>query len=474
MIFKMNETKKDKLRQWITTGIVLVVNIIVALGFTNVPYLVAQYRPVLLGRYTDGHVSVMIIVWLISLAVLSVTWLKPEKRRKRTIGIIAATISILFTVGLFDLVLRLFTPVVYIPDGKIYHREPNKVFTGVTHDVPPHGFSFPFRPPASENVEYTLTTDARGFRNKKALDKCEVLVLGDSFAEGSEVSDDQAWAALVATQTGKVFYNLAMAGEDPSSYLETYEQIGHKLQPKTVLVMIYEGNDYRKARDKTQPSFTQRCRRFHKSSPLLRAAKSTMRATLGNTCKVTLPVSESDKLWPVAWLPVGVGEKGSEKFYTFKWKRLRAHYVDKALFKKTDGFKNATGAVATLAEKCKANAAKIIVLYVPDKPHVVLPIADKQQRLNKKQVVAYLKLKKAKNLPADMAGCYNKMLESLDVQEQAFAEFCKEKNIEFVSLTELLKNKTAAGDQLYFTYDQHWTPLGNKVVAEKIAAVLKK
>jgi hypothetical protein len=38
-----------------------------------------------------------------------------------------------------------------------------------------------------------------------------------------------------------------------------------------------------------------------------------------------------------------------------------------------------------------------------------------------------------------------------------------------VSATEPLRRAIAAGEQVYFTYDQHWTRLGHEVAARLVA-----
>jgi len=57
----------------------------------------------------------------------------------------------------------------------------------------------------------------------------------------------------------------------------------------------------------------------------------------------------------------------------------------------------------------------------------------------------------------------------LDVQESAVKEFCRQESIGFISLTELLREGIAQGRQLYFTYDDHWTPIGHEAAANTIS-----
>ena len=93
-----------------------------------------------------------------------------------------------------------------------------------------------------------------------------------------------------------------------------------------------------------------------------------------------------------------------------------------------------------------------------------LPLA--ADTLSPEKVRAFMALK-AKNLPpADQL--IDTLLPRLQAQESVLEEFCRTESIEFVSLTEPLRTEILRGQQTYFTYDQHWTPVGHKVVASTL------
>jgi hypothetical protein len=64
------------------------------------------------------------------------------------------------------------------------------------------------------------------------------------------------------------------------------------------------------------------------------------------------------------------------------------------------------------------------------------------------------------------------VLDRLKVKESAVAEFCRKESIEFVSLTQPLRQVMAEGRQVYLTYNQHWTPIGHEIAAETLAHYL--
>lgn len=56
----------------------------------------------------------------------------------------------------------------------------------------------------------------------------------------------------------------------------------------------------------------------------------------------------------------------------------------------------------------------------------------------------------------------------------AIAEFCRAESIDCVSLLEKFRRETAAGKQLYFTEDIHWTKAGHHVAAQEIVDHLQR
>jgi hypothetical protein len=51
--------------------------------------------------------------------------------------------------------------------------------------------------------------------------------------------------------------------------------------------------------------------------------------------------------------------------------------------------------------------------------------------------------------------------------------FCRDKGIEFVSLTGPLRQKIAQGLQAYYTHDRHWTPVGHEIAAETLCRYMQ-
>ena len=84
--------------------------------------------------------------------------------------------------------------------------------------------------------------DSRGFRNPAALDRADVVLLGDSVTYGAEVAPDETWGHVLATEIGAVEYNMAIPGWGPGQAAFVLPD-ALALKPKTVLYGFYFGND---------------------------------------------------------------------------------------------------------------------------------------------------------------------------------------------------------------------------------------
>jgi hypothetical protein len=91
----------------------------------------------------------------------------------------------------------------------------------------------------------TYESDEHGFRNPKGLwnaGSVEIAALGDSFAQGYCVGDDENFVGLVRRAYPSTL-NLGMAGEGPLLMLATFKEYVEVLKPKLVLWFYFEGND---------------------------------------------------------------------------------------------------------------------------------------------------------------------------------------------------------------------------------------
>lgn len=88
-------------------------------------------------------------------------------------------------------------------------------------------------------------SDRYGFNNpdKQWDTNVELVILGDSFAQGACVNSGQDVASKLRKETGASVINLGSEGNGPLIELATLKEYGELLEPGNVIWMYYEGND---------------------------------------------------------------------------------------------------------------------------------------------------------------------------------------------------------------------------------------
>jgi len=477
---------KNNLGRWITTIAVVLTNLIIWVIPSDLAYNVAQHRDILLGRYTVERVTTILLLAIASALILNGIWSRKKKNAKEkkedNFKFIALSISIIVSLLVVDVSMRVIQRRQYFKNESFYHRVPNTVQHGINKDVPPTAFSYPQTSVGYPDVEYTLTIDNKGFRNKTELDKYDIVVLGDSFTEGSHVSDGQAWPFLLAAKSNLTVYNLGMSAGSPVTYLETLKRFGLNRAPKIVICMLYEGNDFRSSNFDENKKAEQgwNLKTYFDTSPLRYSIKNALIRCLGpinsNRFKNTGSKANQAQLYPpshplyaVSWLPLAIPDSPDAKYYAFKIKRLLAHFISEDDFLDSQGCKLTFQRLREIKKVCDENNIRFVIAYAPDKPHVLLPIVE--DTLCPDKLRAFMALKE-KNLPAA-----DKLVEALmgrlNVQESAAEAFCRREQIEFVSMTQPLRQRISKGLQAYYTYDQHWTPIGHEIAADALSHNIK-
>jgi hypothetical protein len=450
--------------QWILTAAFIAANVVWWLVPSNLAYAIAQHRPVLLGRYGLARFSWMLLAIPGTLLALYVTWAADKRTERLRFGkVVVAAVSTILAVLALDAVLRLRQPSYRFRRGW-HHRQPNQVIRTTERDVPSEVFSFVTTPPGYPDIHATLTTDARGFRNTSSRNHYDLLTIGDSFTDGSHVSDEHVWPVLLVGKIGRTVCNLGMGGSRPANYLAILTEYGLSLSPKTVVLVLYEGNDFRGVSGVWNRRTGFSPKRYYKGSPLRRMLRETMIQSLAwhNT-------ASKDELYAISWMPFRVPHGQGGKHYTFDVKLLESHWMPAERFEASAGCRHAFDVIGRMKEACDARGIRLVVMFAPDRPHVLLKLL--APHADAAQVRAFLALRVRDLPPAEPF--LPELLRRLEGMENVVREHCRQRSIPFYSPTERLREASRAGTQTYFTYDQHWTPAGHAVVAEGLAEFLE-
>jgi hypothetical protein len=249
----------SQIKAWLAFGFITA-SVLPWLFSSNVPKLIAEQKDVLLGRYSLEWFSVLFFLTPLLWLAAYVAWsLRTHAPKELVFRIVALVLGIFLATAVVDVIARIPRKPRYIErqveirtnwpgervDDIVRHRPPNQQYRIRYADAPPTARSYPSPPPGYPPVHITLTTDHRGYRNLTRLEHYDILTVGDSFTEGSRVSDDEAWPAVLAGQLNRTVYNLGISGGNPGYYSAVLQAFGLQLKPKIAIVMIYEGNDFK-------------------------------------------------------------------------------------------------------------------------------------------------------------------------------------------------------------------------------------
>ncbi len=456
-------------RQKIWLGLVIAVNVLLWAVPSNVVEQIARDRQTMLGRYSRTHFGWNVAAAFLSLISFYIDWSRGATYRRRWFQVLTVFLVFLPTLVVLDFFLLAPGRNHYGGETLAYHHPPNGRFHRVFEDRPEAHRTYPNAPPGYGRVECTLTTDRRGFRNQTDLEQAEVVALGDSFVEGSNVSDEHAWPAVLADLSGRTVYNLGMSGYDPMHYLESLRVYGLPLKPRIVLCTLHEGNDFRSAKSdlkRSRQGFSERLKTYFKQSPVLSAMDRFLIETFG-PINATGPVKGGEIL---DWMPLAIPGGDGGRHYAFAPKQLRDLCQGEGAFALDKHWLNPRSILAEVRRMCERENVRLVLVFAPTKAHVVMPLA--AGRLPGEHVRSFTQLDYDEPLP-EAETFVAELLGNIDAKELVLKRWCDEQGIPFLSLTRALQDGVSAGTQAYYTYDQHWTPDGHRVVAEAIDRFLR-
>ncbi|MBJ22774.1 MAG: hypothetical protein GY910_19240 [bacterium] len=445
---------------------------------SDVIELIVRQEDVILGRYSENHAYAALVLGPLLIGAATLLLSRVALDRQLFFRVSAVTLSGLFAFSVVDLVARRLAEPRYLVEtleqrdrwphdwqtGMLRTRPPNARYAVHFVDEPDAARSYPDAPSGFPPVDITLSVDHRGFRNPPSLASSEIVALGDSFTEGSRVSDDEIWPIRLARSLGTPIYNLGMAGGSPRDYRNHLFAYLDELKPKTVLCTVYEGNDFRlHASHEPQSWLAERleeARSRLKSSPIVLAFRAFVSDRLGGI-HADAPVPESPAL---SWMPVEFEAGGGRQFYSFKPRRLTQLDLTEREFSESKGWKMAKKSLLELIRICREHEIRLIFIYAPSKPHVIMPMIE--ERLSPEQLHAFSAYRKA-GLPT-AAEFKKRFFDRIDNSEIVFFRFCEVEEIECISPTAALRERALEGQQVYYTYDQHWSRIGHQVVADSM------
>ena len=100
---------------------------------------------------------------------------------------------------------------------------------------------------SNENGNYKIyKNDKYGFRNDNKIYENNIinLIIGDSFAEGVPLDQDNNVSSILINKYDLNSANFGIAGTSLISYYAVFKEYAKQLKPQNVILFYYEGNDF--------------------------------------------------------------------------------------------------------------------------------------------------------------------------------------------------------------------------------------
>jgi hypothetical protein len=398
------------------------------------------------------------IVWTY-VASWGVAVISSSRRRVMVLRSAAVTVSVLLTVlmleapavfGLLDY-SRLRAAITagwngpeaeFIGDHEFsFRRPPNAHWSGRPRSNMAQLFNLPIR----ASYQQTFSIDSRGFRNPVALDRADIVLVGDSYIEGAYVSDEETVAVRLRELTGRSVVNLGVSGYGTEQELKVFERYALPLEPRMVAWFFFEGNDLDDDQNFENAMAYERGVRATPapSKPLsVRWREFVNRSFTNNLFMQAREVSDGlipNGLDSFGWFRDGRGTMQRLYFFDFYATRKIGEYERQRL-------EITKLTLRQGAEMAREHGITLVVYYIP------------------------IKFRVYGDLCTFPPGSPCPRWQPWDL-EARLAAFCKEAGIQFVSLTAPMHEAASVGEVLYAPEDSHWNAAGHAFVAKQVAAI---
>ena len=319
-----------------------------------------------------------------------------------------------------------------------------------------------------------MRMDQLGFCNAPGDDpdraRIAIVAIGDSFTACHAPAPELTWPSVLGRLLGRDAYNLGRGGYGPYEYLELLRLFGLAKHPEVVVMQIYEGNDlrdaarffaYRAASPREREHFLERAGwnpiRYEPADWVDNAVGRSSWAydflVVGAAVEASKlvdlvsasPRHKVDFRYTLAFPegPVAMNVQNSDQDEVHSAEDLASGALDLGLF---------DPALDRFAELARANGFRPVVAYAPAAYTAYAPLVEFHDPTL-----------------APLLSAFSSR------QRVHLADAAAQRGLPFVDLTPVMQNaarERRGTELLYYPVNVHYTPAGQRLVAETIAASL--
>lgn len=290
--------------------------------------------------------------------------------------------------------------------------------------------------------------DENGFCNdpsQSAGGKADIIIAGDSFTFCTAVRVTDSAAYKLQQLTGRTTYNVGVHGVGPDEYLELARRQADRLHPQIVVFNVYEGNDLRDVmRERDFLAHKSKKKTDGESSPAISYALEFLRANFHLFAKSLKDYTATHDFHYAATVngaTMEMNTANSDQDEVENAFRLQRGDVSLDLF---------ATPLTNFVTWAKANGITPVVVYTPS----MYTAYDSTVTFSDAKVGEAVR-----NLSHK--------------QREWFAQNAARLGFTFRDLTPAFQKEADAGNLTHFPSNVHLTPLGQTVVAQQLADIIK-
>jgi hypothetical protein len=343
---------------------------------------------------------------------------------------------------------------------------------------------------------FPFVTDAEGFRNSGTESPTPVVAaLGDSFTDAMTLPADLTWPARLARLLGVSVRNYGTAGFGPGQELRVLEEYALKRRPRWVVVGFFAGNDLldaerfetfeRSGGPFASPEqgwkFKEVVARFDQLylMSLYEGASGLLRDRKRDPADPSPPegledYSGEDDAASAITHPgfddglFSVPVAGRTLQFAFLPPYLNYLKFSREQLQASRGWELTRRSFQEMERLVRSQGGELIVLFIPSKPQVYLPLLDASFPRAELQRALRLCLRDQPQPPEVEVMMHNRL-----ALNDLMRDFCVAEGIAFLDLTAELQSRLGAGHNVYFPDDSHWNAAGHETAAATLAKRLK-
>ncbi len=374
-------------------------------------------------------------------------------RRRRLFAWLTVSAAMALVVGALEVfaVLRLvdYRIVFNTPFVKAWENPRNRLDPELLHLHAPHS-RYQSEVPGDLVNWFGIETDRRylvdvrydrnGFRNHEDLEAAAIVLIGDSFVEGSIVPYDEIGSARLAGALQLPVLNLGQIGYGPQQQSAVLRRFGLPAGPRVVVWMLFEGNDLThdfRRYQQTAADWKRSLAREHgwwRRSLTRNSLALLSRWTTTVEIDRTMAQRRSGQL-----LPPGSVQQDTMYF---------AYELHALIDQDWREMLPALAVIAESRDRAAEAGARFLLVFAPVKFRVYHDLCRFAPETDPARWTV-------NDLP------------------ERIAVWAQERELPFLDLTPALRAAAAGGRLVYFLDDGHWNGEGHAVAAEQIAQWLR-